>query len=481
MQQQMEAAVGRLSHFATLDIIHNRHNERRWPEKMQDEQAQLLRDLHAWAKQPKCLRALLKHDDAKVRTLVLGALFVREDAQELPLIAASADDLAPTLLRIQESDDSSIGPLPMSDFEKPQTVGDVAQAMLDFYFKASTLKKLTFEEYWQPRAARKHCAGWFLVKLKRADRQTSPLQPAYHADVRRVLDEIQALPMPERAWTLLYVRSRNSVKFSTLVPDSACVAALKEAGPGPIMQFLERRRVTEDPDLWFDTPDVYNSRSFQGMAVFLLRHARELLRAEDAPALLVCESEQRSTTRKTLTGASPYWAAAAAELTGERDMAAAVHLLDEALERFPTRTFGRFPLKVVSGGAQQAVLMGALWRTAGAGAKEKIVEWFYLALAKLKESRNDASNHGPMDFLYLVRSSKRPDMSEFLGTLVKDERFEQTDWYTLQLLLEITNDGLTTPLVSQQEIYDALPVKQRADQEEVLAKWRKILRQYYGD
>ncbi|WP_395751324.1 hypothetical protein [Prosthecobacter sp.] len=479
MRQQMEAAAGRLSHFATQDIIHNRHDERRWPEKMLEEQVQLMKELHQWAQRPECLRVLIKHDDAKVRTLALGALFVREEAHDLPLIAASADDTAATFPEIHASLNSALGPLPMAEFEGPQTVGDVARAMLDFYFKASTKKKLSFDEYWKQRANRKHCAGWFLVKLNRADRLSSPIQPSYQADVQRVLDEIHALPMPERAWTLLYVRSMSPVKLVPLSPDAACVSALREAGPAQIVRFLKQRRITDDPDLWLDALDPSSSRSFEWMAIFLLRHARELLRAEDAPVLLDCESEQRSTTRKTLTGASPYWAAAAAELTGERDLPSAIHLIDEALERFPMKVFGRFPIKVVSGGGQQAVLMGALWRAAGAREKQRFVEWFYLAQARLKESRNDASNHGPMDFLYLVRGSNRPDIPEFLGALVNDGRFDETDWYTLKALLETANDGLTTPLVSEKDLNDAWPARRRPDQAEVLAQWRKILRQHF--
>ena len=41
---------------------------------------------------PRSGQSLISHADAKVRTLALGALFVHEDPQDLPLIASLVDD-----------------------------------------------------------------------------------------------------------------------------------------------------------------------------------------------------------------------------------------------------------------------------------------------------------------------------------------------------------------------------------------------------
>ena len=87
--------------------------------------------------------------------------------------------------------------------------------------------------------------------------------------------------------------------------DAELLAAFKAVGPDSIIQFLKQRRVTDDPDLWFD--DKQRTNVFSSMSRFVLQHATELLRPQDAPVLLECSEEPDIS--------SLGWAAAAAELT----------------------------------------------------------------------------------------------------------------------------------------------------------------------
>ena len=334
MRGQMEAAAQSYSHFATGDIIANRPTDRDWPETLIAEQSKLLADLQKWAKQPELLRALIGHHDARVRTLVLGALFVREDPHDLPLIGELASDAAPTFVHVHAAMRSQGFTGNLADIEDPQTVGKVAEAMLNTYLLATKVDhRLRFAGYWQARKSRQTCASWFLVRISRATRNSSPLRPGYQNDVQRVISELEALPPAERVWTQVFLRCTSFVDLKATLTDATCVAALKEIGPDEIVRFLQRKRVTEDPDLWFDDLEIENSNVYSWMAHFILRRAGELLRVEDAPALLACEEFQRKNWSIQI-GVSPSWAAAAAELIGQHDQPAANQIIEDALGVF---------------------------------------------------------------------------------------------------------------------------------------------------
>ena len=196
VQQRFERLAASTSHFATDDIVTNRRGDSRWPEGLLEEQQRLVAELRSVRDARKELQDLLHSPDPKVRTLALGALFIREDPRDLPLIAELLGDCAATFPRLSTSFDSRGGRLPLSFFESGQTVGDVAQVMIGFYlastFEVSAfgrslvpgidLKEVSasvFEVYWSKRSTRTRCASWFLVKMRRATRATSPLQPQY--------------------------------------------------------------------------------------------------------------------------------------------------------------------------------------------------------------------------------------------------------------------------------------------------------------
>ena len=207
------------------------------------------------------------------------------------------------------------------------------------------------------------------------------------------------------------------------------------------------------------------------MAHFVLRRARMLLRVEDVPILLACEDVQRKTP---LLGATPYWAAAAAELMNDTDPASARQIIDEAL--------GRFPLPGIQGGKEQSVLIGMLWRLYGTQNQQTIVDWFYESQALVTQRKSDQSNHGPQDFLGIVEVARRPDTNKLVGALVHDSRLDQADWVTLKALIDLASDGLPTLLVDRNEIYNS-NLRQRGNEElkqKIFADWRNKLISHYS-
>ncbi len=466
MRRRIEASITRFSHFATADIVANRPTKTQWPEKMIAEQAELLAQLQNWSSQPEALRTLLDDHDPKVRTLALGALFVREDPHDLPLIASLADDKTPTFPLAHSSFNSS-PQIDLKEIVTPQTVGQAAGRFLEVYLRAAHCKSdRSFAEYWRRRKSGTTCASWLLVKTERATRNISPFDITYRQDLNRVMDEIKRLSAPDRAWTQVYLRCLSLTDIGDTLTDEMCVAALKKVGPDQIILFLKRQRVTDDPDLRFDELDPERSRVYSFMSHFLLDHVRDLLRAEDVPTLLACEEFERKATSRTLIGASPSWAAAAAELIGESDPAAARKIIEAALQRFP--------LSNIRGGQEQAVLIGRLWRIEGLKEKQRIVDWFYKAQAKVIREKSDESNHGCVGLLRSVRAAKRPNTDELMLMIIEDSRFDQIDLPAMKELLETAGDGLSKPLVSREELYGA---DGRAGK--LIARWQEILRRHF--
>jgi hypothetical protein len=93
-----------------------------------------------------------------------------------------------------------------------------------------------FEEYWAERQdrTRTRAASSFLVRMRRATRQTSRLEPEYRVDVNRVLADINDLPSTERIWTLLFVRTGVSFDIlSEFLSERLIIDGLRANGSEP--------------------------------------------------------------------------------------------------------------------------------------------------------------------------------------------------------------------------------------------------------
>lgn len=477
VQAQFEQMAKTYGHFSLTVVIQNRplrlgtplEATKRGNNPLALEQLQLAQELRALSGDRKALAALLENPDPKVRTLALGAIFQREDGRDLTLIATLINDPAPTFPNLHESMSSIGGARPMSELEDPQSVGHVAQAMLAFWgvthngrpvgmgpgnLEGIYITTDDFAEYWKKYAVREYSASWFAVRMKRATRRTIPIQPEYQPDIQRVLAEMKALPLPDRAWIQLYVLAPEGwfeFEPSDLVArDDELVAMTKKLSPASLLCFLQRQKVSDDPDLLMGKQNP----EFVRISNFILRHADQLLEAEDADALLACENAERDPS-----GVNPSWSIGAALVQPAR----ASEILHGALAR-ETRSYD----------TAAGLLAGALWRIRGPAEMDFLVNWFYTVLPTAREPI-----HQPVALLWEVEAAARRDTKQLIRALVKDARFDSTDWESLKEMLKIVNAGRSTPLVNERDIYAAQP-NGLLDERMVLPAWRNLLRCEYG-
>jgi len=480
-QARLEQMATNYSHFSLETVIKNRPL-RLWgvmaepqtgasgpviwkPNPLVKEQIRLVQELRSVDSDRTALAALLKHPDPKVRTLALGALFQREDGRDLPLLASLIDDPALTFTNLHASMSQMGGPRPMAEVENPQTVGQVAREMLAYWgvphngrtvrmgygdgFK-SGITTDDFARYWQKYAGRDYSASWFAVRMRRATRETDPIQPEYRTDIDRVITDMRALPTPNGLWIQLYVLAPGNQFTTRLIPDDDLIAVARELGPDALLRFLQRQPVCADPDLRLDKDDGL----FVGISNFILDHADKLLRAEDCDAVLACQYVMHNSG-----GVNPAWVIGASLVQPARAGA----LLHDALAH-ETRSY-----ETAAG-----ELAGALWRIRGPAELGFLVHWFYRVLPSASEPM-----HQPVAFLWGVEKAARPDTKQLMAALVKDPRFDHTDWATLVEILKIVNTGRVTPLVANRDIYDAQP-NGLADVRRIYPEWRNRLRREYG-
>lgn len=442
-------------------------------------QLELQRNLHANSYDLSALESLLKHADPKVRTLALGALFQRENGRDLPLIASLLEDDAPTFPDLHNSMESVAGYfISMKHVEDNQTVGQIARAMLAFWGVNKSFEEnrysqhepvtsvQEFTRYWRSNGGEPSTAIRFRVKFERATRQNDVIYPEYHAAIAQALYELNGLPATNRAWTALYVQA---VSLAKVIPEDKLVADLKAVGPVALGRFLLGQNVSGDPALYFspsdDTP--------WGITEFVLRHAGELLRPQDASIPLA----------KAITSPdvpSPWWYAAAAEATYARSPAEARRIIADLMNQYP--------LKNQPDEDQQAVLQSALWRMEGLKVRSQLVEWFYAikhkALAEQYPKRyRIASGYGQNIFLKLVEEDRKPDTAKLLKAIVSDSRFKNTEQSVVEQLAKMA--GLVDrnryyPLASPEEWNILSQQTQARYSSATLDMWRARLREHFS-
>lgn len=477
LQPRVNSIAGSLTHFATRALIANRPLRfGAVPPNLLEEQATLLSNLKTLSRDPDQLHRLLNDPDPRARTIALGALFVREDPRDLPYIARLIDDRSSTIQDLHDSMNAAGGVRPPAEIESPQTVGQVASAMIRFYLAAAHVTSLTpangnpvtesellsaFLRYWAERKNRARCASWFLVKLERATRQSEAVPEQYRQDVDAVLAQIDSLPSPDREWTLLYALfGPPGPRPEHIVRGAALVYVAKAIGPADLMKFLLLEPFSSDPDLRFTQAEP-RGEVFFPISAFILNHATQLLRPADAPVLRA----HAFNNPQHFQGSTSLWIAASDWLVGIESPAkgAAKLKADFALSS---------PSSVPWSQQEQMRLAVDLWRLRGAAEKKFLVDWFY--------GLSPAQNPGlRQQFLRSVSADARPDTAELFTAIVADPRFDSANWPVLAQLLEAAGGGSSTPLLPSSEIYPYMPNQHRSDQEQVFASWRDILRNYY--
>jgi hypothetical protein len=406
-------------------------------------------------------------------------LFVREDSHDLPFMASLIGDHAaaiPDLHNSMRANFPFVRKLD-SELETPQTVGQVASAMIQFYLEAAHTQLAyrsngypipeadlspAFDRYWAERNDRTHCASWFLVKLERATRQTSAVPAQYWGEVDAVLAQISALPSPDREWTFLYALfGAPGPPSKDVVPDATLVYIAQAIGPADLMKFLLLEPFSTDPDLRFTQVDSRDEVFFP-IAGFILNHAPRLLRPGDATLIRARAFNNLQRNQ----GSSSLWVAASDWLSGiENPAKGAVQLkADFALLPPSSRPWSQW---------EQMPLALDLWKLSGAGEKKFLVDWFYGLSPQHEPSLRQ-------EFLRTVDADARPDTSELLTAIVADPRFDNTNWSVLAQLLMSAGGGWSTPLIPTTEIYSYMPNRFRSDEEVAFASWRNVLRRRYG-
>jgi len=474
--------AGHLTHFATRAIVTNRPLRTiEFPANVTAEQEQLVADLQNLGHDPDELHRLLNDPNPRVRTIALGALFARENPQDLPYIAKLIDDRVTTLPDLHESMNATrrIPPVLSDETEGPQTVGQVASAMIQFYIEAAHVEEavrangypipepelsLAFDRYWAERKDLTHCASWFLVKLERATRETLPLQSRYRADVSGALAQIRELPAPERDWTLLFAAYGEHLPSEQYVGDDAeFLRAAQEIGPDSLMKFLLREPFSSDPDLDVGASSPSASvHFFVPVSRFILTHATALLRPRDARALLEDGAARYLNLR---ISESTEWVKAAVTLLGGRDPQEAARWMEADLRN--TTACTNIDLY------RRVVVASALWLMRGPTENGLLVQWFY-------SLPDPARNHYAGDFLSTVEELERNDTPELVKAIASDSRLDTTDYYVLVALLRSAIARDAAPLINRQEIQKYNPGSAGFTSfDNVYVSWRSKLRSQF--
>jgi hypothetical protein len=316
------------------------------------------------------LRALLGDHDARVRTLGAMLAFDCEDPVMLPMVAILLNDAAPTFAsamreigRAMDFGTLSEGRIPAPAYRThPMTVREVVESLLRFPIqftraRATVDTATDFANYWERRATRAHFVSWTLFRLARATGGITPIRWPVHERVRIVRTAVDALPSPDRELAILGIPDHDGV-FST---HAERIAAAQQLGAQTVLEMLDGRYPTDDPDLplLFGDSGVFQS-DCPGRR-FVLANASSVLPRDTGPKLLELETKQRETTGKTSGFVDTGFVIAAADLTPDR----AQEWLVAAFERFGPD------------GMQRGELLVALHRHADDAAIQTIAERFY--------------------------------------------------------------------------------------------------------
>ena len=380
--------------------------------------------------------ALLKHNDAKVRTLALVALYSLDDPQVLPDIFPLVTDQASTFVAMLHfAAPSFVETRITPETTQKQTVGRIASAIIDAYMKSGGFNygplgkrgQPGFQEYWKLHAGRSTSAGWWSVRLARASHSTSPTQRDRFAPIRQLRAQIDLLPEPDRTWTLL--RLNDDTGSDVLVPHEELVRLLKDRGPDSLMDLLKRNIRSNDPDL------QPRQSPYGRMCIFILQNSASLLRPSDAKDLLDQEAWERDFQKHRITDPliSPWWAIAAAQLNSTETVA----ILRRGYEEFQ----GPYD------GAAQLELAYAVWRLSGESEAPLVADWIYSELARHMGVEPDMLEE-------MLRTAAR--RNEILArTLIEDARFDDLNWKSLEVLAKVVNSWTGQEVVAAKEMESA--------------------------
>jgi hypothetical protein len=215
-----------------------------------------------------------------VRTLAMALLFQKEDPKLLTEISFLINDNAQTFPCLAPVDN-----IPAEMPTRPQTVGEIAQAMIRMYTNAAGLED--WNSYQRTHTGRPYYLSWFEVRLLRATGSVTPFRADRRPLVIRVRHDLDQLPVLDRDMYLLWL-SRVDPDWP-LAAESELVSAARRLGHQQLLQIVDGRPPGTDPDVL----QTHRPWRYRAVVSFILSHADQLLMRADEPFLAAIEQGQR--------------------------------------------------------------------------------------------------------------------------------------------------------------------------------------------
>jgi hypothetical protein len=203
------------------------------------------------------------------------------------------------------------------------------------------------------------------------------------------------------------------------------------------MALLQREKISQDPDMQLLEDGSSAAFAFQRVALFLLRHARDTLRPDQADRLLELEQTHWNRLRSgQFHFVTSRWAIAAAELQPDR----AGEILRAVMHRFSEGTS-------LHDQDNRNMIAVALWEHEGERAIPLIADWFF----------EDTPSRGAIGFgrHRMARYLGAPERKALLKALLSDPRMKGLDWNTLERLARSANKHAAEPVIGEGELRKA--------------------------
>ncbi len=402
--------------------------------------------------QPKDLIALLKHENPRVRTLALFALFEREDPQYLPHMASLLDDQEKTAPMPEHQVAIALGhPRPPLRLN-PQRIGDIAKLMVRLWLEPTGYRHQNFKEYWAARKDRSYCAGWFAFRRYRIENVHRHVKNEESKRLEALCKDIDQLPQEDRDWTTLILATKDYYHpgfnpiDAQLTTEEELRKAARRLGPEKLLAFLQDKKISDDPDL---APDKGGMRR-DNLKIWILEHADQMLRPQDADAVLDLEKEFFSV----------WCAIGAAKLQPQK----AEKIIRKALYRFHST----YP----SHSRERAYLAANLLVVAKKNDIPFLVNWFYAETV-------DPQPHTTQTqvFLTYIRNAEVPFQKKLAQSLIAHKGLSKLDYQSLRALVKFVNSLNQKPIVDPQKLFrHSLPPTEEDERE--FDRWRQELRKW---
>lgn len=228
------------------------------------------------------LKELAGHADAKVRTLALMKLFTSGDPQAFRVIHGLLGDEGvafPAVQRFAHAFDFDrqgglkVPPVPTTE----RKVGELARMMMEML---GFFRNVDFEEWAEPRLDNPDWMGWYEFLLRRVTRGTQPVPDGIGEELAEFDILLDQRPPAMRAWLGFAVADDAMIvpkEDTVLGTRDELIAAGKGLGAEVLLGFLR-----DGTRAGLREPKVDDAGKGQR---FVLRHAKEFFRAEDADAL----------------------------------------------------------------------------------------------------------------------------------------------------------------------------------------------------